>query len=153
MKRGQRRKSEPVKVAAPELQKLLDEAKDAYKARDKEALQKASAAIAAEINFPLDGEKTRLRYKVVSDDGKPWDGHMDIGASIDGIAEFISDRYQTWSETYTNIGQADKSTERIIGVEWKRYPKREIEPYKPEIVASNVYDDDENPVDIWNDWK
>ncbi len=153
MKRGQRRKPEPVMVASPELQKLLDEAKAAYKAREKEALQKASSAIAAEIKLPLDGESTRLRYKVVSDDGEPWDGHMDVSASIDGIAEFISDRYQTWSETYTNVGQVDKSTQRIIGLEWKRFPKKEVEPYKLQIIASNIYDDDENPVDIWNDWK
>lgn len=153
MKRAQRRKPEPVKVASQELQKLLDEAREACKSSDKEGLQEAAAAIAAAISLPLDGEKVRLRYKHCSDGGTAYDHKKEIKASVPELAEFISDRYQTWSETYTNIGQADKSTERIIGVEWKRYPKREVEPYKPEIIASNIYDDDENPVDIWNDWK
>lgn len=153
MKRGQRRKSEPVKVAAPELQALLDDVREACKSSDKEGLQEAAAAIAAAINLPLDGEKVRLRYKFCSDGGKTLDRHKDIGGSVAELAEFISDRYQSWSYTYFMDGLPDQSTERIIGIEWKRYPKREVEPYKPAIVASNVYDDDENPVDIWNDWK
>lgn len=153
MKRGQRRKLEPVMVASPELQKLLDDAREACKSSDKEGLQEAAAAIAAVISLPLDGEKVRLRYKFCSDGGKTLDRHKDIGGSVAELADFIGERYSTWSETYSMDGLPDQSTERIIGIEWKRYPKREVEPYRPEIIASNVYDDDENPVDIWNDWK
>lgn len=153
MKKAQRRKPEPVKVAAPELQALLDDAREACKSSDKEGLQEAAAAIAAAINLPLDGEKVRLRYKFCRDGGETWDRHKDIGGSVAELADFIGERYSTWSYTYFMDGLPDQSTEKIIGIEWKRYPKREVEPYKAEIIASNVYDDDENPVDIWNDWR